>query len=146
MPGLAQGRNTFVQYWFLTGPAPWTVERVVAVFTVRSAVSLEEVLSAELLVALLAGETLRMPGVPQGRDHLTHYWLPAGSTHSLLLDFNSLLVHVLLQVSQHHVKVGGPSYHLTMQHSIIIDLQTVRSLVSTHRLVNISSVHLEAVE
>ena len=125
MPGLAQCRNTFVQYWSLTGPAPWTVERVVAVFTVRFAVSLEEVLSAELLVALVAGETLWVPGVTQGSDHLAHYGLPAGSTDSLLLDFNSLLVHVLLEVSQHHVKVGGPSYH---------------------RLVNISPVHLEGVE
>ena len=105
--------------------SPWTVERVVAVFTVRFAVSLEEVLSAELLVALVAGETLGVPGGAQGCDHLPHYRLPAGRADSLLLYLNSLLVHVLLQVSQHHVQVGGPSYH---------------------RLINISSVHLEAVE
>jgi len=125
VPGLTQSRNTLVQYRSLTGSTPWTVERVVAVFTVRFAVSLEEVLSAELLVALVAGETLRVPGVTQGSDHLPHYRLPAGSTHSLLLNFDSLLVHVLLEVSQHHVKVGGPSYH---------------------RLINIPSIHLEVVE
>ena len=130
----------------LSSHSPWAVERVVAVLTVRFAVSLEEVHGAELLVALVAGETFRVPGLAQGSDHLAHYGLPTGSTHSLLLNFDSLLVHVLLEVSQHHVKVGGPSYHLTLQHSIIIDLQTVWSLVSTHRLVNISSVHLEAVE
>ena len=116
---------------------------MVAVFTVRFAVSLEEVLGAELLVALGAGETLRVPGVAEGSDHLAHYGLPTGSTHSLLLNFDSLLVHVLLEVSQHHVKVGGPSYHLIEQHSII---QTVCSVVSTHRLINISPIHLETVE
>ena len=47
--------------------SPWTVERVVAVFTVRFAVSLEEVLSAELLVALVAGEALRVPGLAESR-------------------------------------------------------------------------------
>ena len=102
--------------------SPWTVEGVVAVFTVGFAVSLEEVLSAELLVALVAGETLRVPGLSQGSDHLTHYRLPTGPTDSLLLDFNSLLVHVLLQVAQHHVQVGSPSYHLilTSQYLLVI--------------------------
>ena len=95
---------------------------MVAVLTVRFAISLEEVLSAELLVALVAGEALRVPGLTQGRDHLAYYRLPTGSTHSLLLDLNSLLVHVLLQVAQHHVQVGSPSYHLilTSQYLLVI--------------------------
>lgn len=125
VPSLTQSRNTFVQYWSLTGSAPGTVERVVTVLTERFSVSLEEVLSAELLVTLVAGETLWVPGVAQGGDHLANYWLPTGSTHSLLLDFNPLFVHVLLKISQHHVQVGGASYH---------------------RLVNIPPIHFETVE
>ena len=77
------------------------------------------------LVTLIAGEALRVPGPPQSRHHLTHYRLPTGPAHALLLDPHSLLVHVLLEVAQHHVQAGGAAYH---------------------RLIHIPSVHLEIVE
>ena len=63
---------------------------MIVVLTVRFAISLEEVLSAELLVAVEAGEVLRVPGATQGSDHLTYYWLLTRSTHSLLLGLDTL--------------------------------------------------------
>ena len=44
--------------------------------------------------------------------HLTHDGLLAGGTHPLLLGLDSLLGHVLLQVTQHRVQAGQTADNL----------------------------------
>ena len=43
---------------------------------------------------------------------LTHYRLLAGGAHPLLLGLDSLLGHVLLQVTQHRVQAGQTADNL----------------------------------
>lgn len=51
---------------------------------VRVAVPLEEVAGAEFLLAVGADEVLRVPGLAQRRDHLTHNRLVASAATALL--------------------------------------------------------------
>jgi len=109
MEGLVKGGDAFVQDWALAVTAPWTKEAMVVLLTVGPTLSFKEVLGAKLLVAMGTGEVLRMPCVPKGRDHLTNDRFAASSAHTFLLRLHPLLVHVLLQVSKHVIKVGSSS-------------------------------------
>lgn len=59
-------------------------------FAVRIAVALEEVSRAQLLIAVIAREVLRMPCLAQGCDHLTDNRLIARITASFLHRIDSL--------------------------------------------------------
>jgi len=123
--GLVEGGDALVQDRALAVTASWTEETMIVLLTVRSALSLKEVLGAQLLVAMGAGKMLGMPRVAKGGDHLTHNRFAASSTHAFLLGFHALLVHVLLQVSKHVIKIGRSS---------------------NNGLVNVAIVHLEVVQ
>ena len=67
------------------------------------------------------------------------------STHNRLLlppVITYLLVHVLLQVPQHHVQVGSSSNNLTT----VNKSEYCHQDKITHWFINISSVHLEVIE
>lgn len=72
-------------------------------FAVRTAVSLEEISSAEFLVAMSAYEMLRMPRLTESGDNLADDWLIAGGAATLLGSGDSLPVHIGLERSQYTV-------------------------------------------
>lgn len=103
-------------------------EQVVVVgLAVRMALPLEEVAGTKFLVAVGAGEVLRVPGLAQGRDHLekSETWNPttfghfrktplhylsndgllASTAASLLGSVDSLSAHVCLQIAEHRIQL-----------------------------------------
>jgi len=103
MPGAIQRRNALVQYRTIAGTASWREEGVVVEFAIWFSISFEKVLQSQFLVAVGASEVFGMKGFSQRRDDLTHNRLLALEANALLSRSDSLLVHILLQISQHVV-------------------------------------------
>lgn len=78
---------------------------MIVLLAVWSAVTLEEVLGAQLLVAVGACEMLRVPGLAQGCDHPPNDGFVAGGAAALLCGGNALLSHVAGQGAQHRIKL-----------------------------------------
>lgn len=78
---------------------------MVVTLAVRHAVALEEVAGAQLLLAVRAGEVLRVPNPPQRRDHLTNDSVVTRSTVTLGDDGDALAAHVAVETAQHVVQV-----------------------------------------
>lgn len=78
---------------------------MVVLLAVWSAVTFKEVLGAQLLVAMRAGEVLRVPGLAQGCDHPPHDGFVAGGAAALLCGGNALLSHVAGQRAEHRIKL-----------------------------------------
>lgn len=78
---------------------------MVVYLAVRLSFTFEEVPSAKFLGAVVAGEMLRMPGFPEGRDDLTHDGLVASAAASLLARVDSLATHISLKVAKHIIEV-----------------------------------------
>jgi len=95
---------------------------IVVLLTVRPIVTLKEVFSSQFLIAVAAGEVLRMPGVAQSCYHLSNDRFVAGTTDSLLGRLHSLFVHILLQVPKHGVKVWWDDrfVHLSVRHLEVV--------------------------
>lgn len=85
--------------------APRTKQVVVVLLTVRLSVPLEEVLRAQLLVAVAASKVLRVPRLAQCRDHLTHNRLLASVAAPLLRRRYSAPAHVRVQIAEHRVQL-----------------------------------------
>lgn len=73
---------------------------------IGTAIALEEVSSPQLLVAVRAGEVLRMPRATQRRDYLSHDGFLAGVAAPFLGCLDSLTTHVGAEGSQHVVQGG----------------------------------------
>jgi hypothetical protein len=120
MPGLVEGGDTFLRRkvmkrnfkrWVLcksyvqNGPiavsAPRAKQVVVVSFAVWCTIALEEVSRAQLLVAVIAREMLRVPGFSQRRDNLSDNRLVAGAAAALLHSVDSLTRHVCLETTKH---------------------------------------------
>lgn len=65
-------------------------------FAIRVTVSFEEVPGTQFLITMRADEMLRMPGLTEGRDHLSDDGFVASAAASLLRRVNTLSVHVRL--------------------------------------------------
>jgi len=103
MPGTIHRRHALVQYRTIACTASWREECVVVKFAIWFSISFEKVLQSQFLVAGGASEVFGMKRSPQRRDHLTHNRFLALRTNALLSRSDSLLVHVLLQISEHVV-------------------------------------------
>lgn len=101
MPGLFQSCYAFVENWSIAVGASWREQVVVVRLAVGPAVALEEVPGAQLLVAVSAGEVLRVPRATQRGDDLSDDGLIAGVAASLLGGLYSLAAHVCSKGSEH---------------------------------------------
>lgn len=89
MPSVTTGR-AYIQYGPVAVRAARTEQVVVVRLAVRVTVPLKEVAGAEFLLAVGADEVLRVPGLAERRDHLTHDRLVASAAAALLRCVNSL--------------------------------------------------------
>jgi hypothetical protein len=81
---------------------------VVVSFAKGCAIALEKVPCAQLLVAMVASEMLRVPGLSKCRDDLSNNWLVAGAAAALLHCVHSLTRHVRLETAKHILKLVLP--------------------------------------
>lgn len=105
VPGLLQGRYAFIQNWSIAVGTTWTEQIVIVRLAVRVAIALEEVPGAQLLVAVVAREVLRMPSLAQRRYDLPYDGLIACIAAPLLGGIHSLATHVGLQISEHGIQL-----------------------------------------
>lgn len=94
VPRLVQRRHAFVKDGTVAVRTARREEVVVVWLTVRLAVPLEEVAGTKLLVAVRAGEVLRVPRPSQGCDYLANDGFIAGTAAALLRGGDALLRHV----------------------------------------------------
>lgn len=99
VPGLVQGRHTFIEDGTVTVGTSWRKQVVIIAFAVWLPITLEEVLSAQFLLTVNASEMLWMPGFCQSSDYLSNDWLATCCATSLLSRVNALAAHVRLQGS-----------------------------------------------
>lgn len=71
-----------------------TEQIMVVWLAVWMTITFEEVSGAQFLVAVVASEVLRMPGLAQSSDDLANNWLVAGVATSFLRCSYSLTAHV----------------------------------------------------
>lgn len=83
----------------------WTEQVVIVRLAVRVAIALEEIPGAQLLVAVIAGKVLRVPGFAESGYNLPNDGLIASIAAPLLGGVHSLAAHVGLQISEHRVQL-----------------------------------------
>jgi len=96
VPHLVQGRNAFINNRAIAVGTPRGKQMMVVLLTVGLSVTLVEVACAKRLPTVGTHKVLHMPCTAQGSDHLSNNRLATGSTNSLLLEVDSLLVEVRL--------------------------------------------------
>lgn len=89
MPSVTTG-CAYIQYGPVAVRAARTEQVVVVRLAVRVTVPFKEVAGAEFLLAVSADEVLRVPGLAERCDHLTHDRLVASAAAALLRCVNSL--------------------------------------------------------
>lgn len=97
VPCLVQGSHAFIQNGTIAVGTSWGEDVVVVCLTVRLIVPLEEILGAQLLVAVSTHKVLRVPCAAKGGDHLAHNGLGACGAVSLGRRGDSLFSEVRLQ-------------------------------------------------
>lgn len=107
VPRFFQCRHTFIQDRPITVGTAGTEEVVVVRLAVRVAIALEEVPRAELLVAVVAREVFRVPGLAERRDDLADDRLVAGVAAALLRGVHTLATHVGREVTEHRIELIG---------------------------------------
>lgn len=82
-----------------------TKQIVVVLLAVGLSIALEKVARAQLLAAVAASKVLRVPGLAQGRDHLTNDRLLAGVAAALLRCCDPTTAHISVQVAEHRIQL-----------------------------------------
>lgn len=96
VPGFIQSRYTFIQNGTITIGTARAEEVVVVLFAIGEAIAFEEVACAQFLVAVVAREMLRMPGLAQSSNDLAHNGFLTGVAAALLYSINTLTIHIRL--------------------------------------------------
>lgn len=92
-------RDHYIQNRSIAVGTTWAEQVVIVRLAVRVAIALEEIPGAQLLVAVIAGEVLRMPSFAESRYNLPYDGLIASIAAPLLGGVHSLAAHVGLQIS-----------------------------------------------
>lgn len=107
VPRLLQRRHAFIEDGAVAVSASRREQIMVVRLAVWSAIALEEVPRAQLLVAVGAGEVFRVPRATQRCYDLPNDRLLAGVAASLLGRLYSLAAHVCPEGSEHMLERGG---------------------------------------